>query len=91
MKYCGVVGNPVEHSRSPSIHQHFAQQFGLKLSYEKLLSSEQEFAHCVEDFFSRQGCGLNVTLPFKQSAAKLCQQLSQEAQLCQSVKFEFKF
>ena len=34
-KYC-VVGNPVNHSLSPQIHNHFAKQFGISLSYEKV-------------------------------------------------------
>ena len=32
-----VVGNPIAHSRSPQIHQAFARQFDMSISYEKVL------------------------------------------------------
>jgi len=36
MYQLGVLGHPVEHSRSPELHYHFAQQFGLSIDYQKL-------------------------------------------------------
>lgn len=65
-----VVGNPIAHSRSPDIHQQFARQFGIELSYEKLLAPTDGFAAAAQEFFSAGGAGLNVTLPFKQDAAR---------------------
>jgi len=36
----GLLGNPVDHSRSPDIHQQFAEETGISLSYEKVLVSD---------------------------------------------------
>jgi len=63
-----VVGNPVAHSRSPEIHAAFARQTGQHLVYDKLLAPLDDFVGTVDRFFDAGGCGLNVTLPFKEEA-----------------------
>ena len=63
-----VVGNPVQHSLSPIIHQAFSQQLCIKLSYEKISGDTSEFEQQVRDFFHTGGSGLNITLPFKERA-----------------------
>ncbi|MEM6707528.1 MAG: shikimate dehydrogenase [Pseudomonadota bacterium] len=65
-----VIGNPIAHSRSPEIHEHFADQCGVRLSYERLLAPIDGFASTVAEFFAGGGKGLNVTLPFKEEAAR---------------------
>jgi shikimate dehydrogenase len=80
-----VIGNPVSHSQSPSIHQSFAEQCGIKLSYEKLLSEREQFNHRVLQFFAEGGQGMNVTTPFKADAAALADRCSKAAEICQSV------
>ena len=63
-----VVGNPIAHSKSPAIHQLFAQQTRQDLTYTTLLSPLEGFEKTVKAFFSEGGKGLNVTVPFKQNA-----------------------
>ena len=63
-----VVGNPVGHSLSPRIHQAFAKQANQHMSYEALELPVAQFNVGVERFFANGGCGLNVTVPFKQDA-----------------------
>ena len=60
-----VIGDPVEHSISPEIHQMFANQHGNQIKYEKIRVNKASFESFVQDFFSNQGLGLNVTLPLK--------------------------
>ncbi|WP_196139085.1 shikimate dehydrogenase [Aliikangiella sp. G2MR2-5] len=81
----GVVGDPVEHSLSPKIHNQFAEQFGHKIDYQKYHISEQEFESFVYDFFNSGGRGLNVTLPHKHSAATIVDELTEQARLTGSV------
>lgn len=63
-----VAGNPVEHSRSPEIHQMFAEQTNQNIEYGRLLVPEGAFAQTVEGYFAGGGGGLNVTLPCKGDA-----------------------
>ncbi len=74
-----VFGNPIEHSKSPEIHRYFAKKTGQDISYEKQLVALDNFAVAVEQFISDGGKGMNITVPFKQEAYQLAQQLSKRA------------
>lgn len=81
-----VVGNPIEHSRSPAIHHAFARQCGIALEYERLLAPLDDFAGTIQAFFAEGGKGLNVTVPFKEEAFRLASgALSRRAQLAAAV------
>lgn len=75
----GVFGNPIGHSKSPQIHRMFAEQTGQTLSYEPLLAPLDDFAGFARAFFET-GLGANVTVPFKEQAYRLADQLSERAQ-----------
>lgn len=69
-----VMGYPISHSLSPLIHQTFAQQVGISLTYEKFQVQDTEAFHsCVFDFFNQGGKGLNITAPFKEKAFEMAQ------------------
>ena len=85
MKRFAVIGNPIEQSKSPIIHQHFAQQFGIELEYTKLLATEHNFKTIVTDFFRTGGVGMNVTAPFKELAFQLAHSVSSRAKKAQAV------
>ncbi|MGN6580636.1 MAG: shikimate dehydrogenase [Bordetella sp.] len=81
-----VIGNPVEHSRSPRIHALFGQQTGIALQYERLLAPLGGFEATAQAFAAEGGCGLNVTVPFKQQAFELAlDHLSARARLAGAV------
>ncbi|XID76095.1 shikimate dehydrogenase [Alkanindiges sp. WGS2144] len=80
-----VVGNPIEHSRSPELHQAFAQSTGINLVYSKRLAPLNGFADNIRAFFASGGTGLNVTVPFKEQAYCLCDVLSPRAQAARAV------
>lgn len=82
---CAVIGNPIAHSRSPEIHRAFAQQFKLNVAYERMLADDNDFADHVRGFFAQGGKGLNITVPFKEKAFALAQQLHPHAQLAGAV------
>lgn len=66
-----VIGLPVNHSLSPFIHQAFARECGVELSYGKIEGDEILFEQQVVEFFANGGSGLNITLPFKERAYAL--------------------
>lgn len=83
---CAVIGNPIDHSRSPDIHHAFAQALQLPVRYERLLGEPEQFETQVQDFFRQGGRGLNVTVPFKERAYQLTQDhCSPRAQLAGAV------
>ncbi len=74
-----VIGNPIEHSKSPDIHLLFADQTGEQLHYEKMLVDEGKFSHVAAKFFADGGKGLNVTVPFKNDACEFVDELTDYA------------
>jgi shikimate dehydrogenase len=80
-----VIGNPVAHSKSPLIHRLFAEQTGQQLIYDALLAPKDGFAQALALFFIRGGKGLNVTVPFKQEAWEIADELSERARLAGAV------
>ncbi|MFQ6372563.1 shikimate dehydrogenase [Shewanella sp. YIC-542] len=80
-----VFGNPISHSKSPFIHQAFARQTGMDIRYGTMLAPLNDFVTTVKDFFAAGGCGANVTVPFKEQAFELCDELSEAAAMAGAV------
>ena len=74
-----VFGNPIAHSKSPVLHRLFAEQTGQVMQYDTLLAPLDDFAGCAKAFF-QAGRGANVTVPFKEEAYRLANQLAARAQ-----------
>jgi shikimate dehydrogenase len=66
-----VFGHPVAHSLSPHLHALFAEQTGIALEYTAIDAAPDVFGHVAREFFTRNGCGANVTLPHKAAAYAL--------------------
>lgn len=81
--YC-VMGNPVEHSKSPWIHMRFAELTGQVLHYGKRLIPVDHFVRAIEAFRGEGGLGCNITVPFKFEAPALASVLTPRAQLAQA-------
>ena len=75
-----VIGHPVHHSRSPFIHARFAAQTGQVISYTTIDATPELFEAGHEEFFASGGKGLNVTIPHKEAAARLVDELTPRAQ-----------
>ena len=87
-----VIGNPVAHSKSPLIHAEFARQTGQDLSYEAVLAPLDRFRQTVVAFRDAGGKGMNVTVPFKQEAWRLSNELTPralDAEAVNTLKFEY--
>lgn len=80
-----VIGNPIQHSRSPEIHNRFAQQSNQDMVYDRILGEPGQFVQDVRTFFAQGGKGLNVTVPFKEEAWQLADELSDSADSAQAV------
>jgi shikimate dehydrogenase len=80
-----VIGYPVAHSRSPFIHTRFAEQTRQALEYGTLEAAPEDFESVVGGFFAGGGKGLNVTVPHKEAACKLADELTPRARRAQAV------
>lgn len=85
MNQYAVFGHPIAHSRSPWIHARFAAQFAYEQSYAAIDAPPEQFEQILWDFGEAGGLGANVTLPLKEQAAVLCDELSESAQRARAV------
>ncbi|MGV3571246.1 MAG: shikimate dehydrogenase [Ramlibacter sp.] len=89
-QYC-VMGNPVEHSKSPWIHARFAALTGEPVAYGKRLIPLDGFATSLRAFQAEGGKGCNITVPFKFEAATLLSRRTARAALanaCNVLRFD---
>jgi shikimate 5-dehydrogenase len=72
----GLLGNPVEHSLSPQIHNHAFKKLGLPYAYVPLMVP----AHCLHTAMialrALSFIGANVTIPYKRHVLPYCDVLS---------------
>lgn len=62
---CGLIGNPVEHTLSPVIHNTLAELTDRKLCYVPLRVEEGQLADAVRGAYALNLLGVNVTVPYK--------------------------
>ena len=74
-----VIGNPVAHSRSPQIQTAFAAATGQDIAYVRELAPLDGFTATVRRLASQGLRGANVTVPFKEEAFRLADELSPRA------------
>ena len=74
-----VIGFPIDHSYSPLIHRLFAEQTGENLTYTRLAAKPDEFHRALRRFAADGGRGLNVTVPHKEAAFELADEVGPKA------------
>ena len=85
MKKFLVIGNPIEHSLSPILHNYWIKNNGIDAIYEKQKLNESELEQIIEEIKKERINGVNVTVPFKKIIIPFLDELSVEAEKTQSV------
>ena len=85
IKKYAVVGHPIHHSKSPAIHQCFADEFGLSIRYEKIDINPEHFVDKIHALRNQNYLGLNITLPFKADAFAMCDEVTATSRMTVSV------
>ena len=90
MKKYLVIGNPIEHSLSPKLHNYWIKQNNLKAAYDKKKLSENDIEGIINEVKNGKIDGINVTVPFKKLVIPFLDQLTPKAIKTQSVNTIFK-
>ena len=85
-----VIGNPIEHSLSPRLHNYWIKKNNLEASYDKKLLEQNEIQKLILDVRKEKIHGINVTVPFKKLVIPFLDSLSDEASISQSVNTIYK-
>ena len=80
-----VFGQPIQHSKSPKIHQLFAQQSQQNIDYQAQEVTAKAFEISVTTFFENGGKGLNCTVPLKELAFQFADQKTPRAEYAKAV------
>jgi len=90
MKKYLVIGNPIEHSLSPKLHNHWFEKNNINAIYNKKQINESDIKDIISELRNEKIDGINVTVPFKESIIPFVDELSAEANNAQSVNTIYK-
>ena len=65
MKKYLVIGNPIEHSLSPKLHNYWIKKNNIEAVYDKKQINESDIKSVISEIKKEEISGLNVTVPFK--------------------------
>ena len=85
MKRYLVIGNPIDHSLSPKLHNYWFNINKIDAVYEKKLINEKEIKGIVKKIKMGEINGANVTVPFKNAVVPFLDRLTLEANITKSV------
>ena len=85
MKKFLVIGNPIDHSLSPKLHNYWIKKNNIDAIYEKLKLEESDLKNLIFEVKEKKIHGVNVTVPFKKSVIPFLDELTLEAKKTQSV------
>ena len=80
-----VIGNPIDHSFSPKIHNYWLKENNINALYDKIKLDEDDLENFIKGIKQQKITGCNVTVPFKQAVIPFLDKLSPEALQTQSV------
>jgi len=85
-----VIGNPIEHSLSPKLHNYWIKKYKIDADYKKKLLDNSEIENLIFSIREDKIYGVNVTVPFKKMVIPFLDELSEEAKISQSVNTIYK-
>jgi len=85
-----VIGNPIDHSLSPKLHNYWIKKYKIDAVYEKKLLNNSEIEDLIFNIREEKIHGINITVPFKKIVIPFLDELSEEAEISQSVNTIYK-
>ena len=84
-----VIGNPIEHSLSPLLHNYWIKKNNLKATYDKKEANSDDLKNLIEKVREKNISGINVTVPFKKEIIPHLDRLTLDAEVTRSVNTIF--
>ncbi len=85
MKKYLVIGNPIDHSLSPKLHNWWLKENNIDAKYDKIKLEDHEIKNFIQTIKEQKIAGCNVTVPFKKTVIPFLDKLSPEVEHTQSV------
>ena len=85
MKKYLVIGNPIDHSLSPKLHNYWFEKNNIDANYDKRKIIKSEIQKVISEIKDNKLDGINVTVPFKNEIIPFLDTLSEESKITQSV------
>ena len=80
-----VIGNPIEHSLSPKLHNYWFEKNSINANYTKRKIDKDKIQEVISEIKYKKLDGINVTVPFKSDVIPFLDKLSEESKITQSV------
>ena len=80
-----VIGNPIEHSLSPKLHNYWLKENKIEATYDKEKLNKEDLQNIIFQVKQKKINGLNITVPFKKELIPYLDELSDESERTQSV------
>ena len=80
-----VIGNPIDHSLSPKLHNYWMEKNNINAIYEKEKLDSNDLQNFISNIRNKNICGANVTVPFKKEVIPYLDKLTPDAEATQSV------
>ena len=80
-----VIGNPIDHSLSPKLHNYWMEKNNINAIYEKEKLDSHKLKNFISNIRNKNICGANVTVPFKKEVIPYLDKLTPDAEATQSV------
>ena len=90
MKKYLVIGNPIEHSLSPKLHNYWFEKNNIDANYSKRKIDKNKIQEVILEIRDKKLDGINVTVPFKSDVIPFLDTLSEESKITQSVNTIYK-
>ena len=79
MKHFAVIGNPIDQSLSPALHNWVFKSLNIRAEYNKIRTMKEELPYIIQQIKNGKLDGFNVTIPHKESIIDLLDEINPRA------------
>ena len=88
-KFFGIIGNPINHSLSPVLHNYWFEKYNIDANYSIIKGEEKDIGDVIKRIKEKKLNGINVTLPYKQKIISHTDRIVNDAETTGSVNTLF--